>query len=121
MWLMYHIKFKDLLDMYQQACGPFCVLLLTGKRLKGLSNMDFVYAFQQRAFWCLRVTCSIRRCMQKLGHDIPRYVSKFRWSERDISHDNQFFIGKKPSWKHFEKNNSNKILNYHKVGPQRTQ
>ena len=47
---MYHIKFKDLLDMYQQACGPFCVLLLTGKRLKGLSNMDFVYAFQQRAF-----------------------------------------------------------------------
>ena len=47
------------------------------------------------------MTRSIRRCKQKLGHDILRYVSKIRRSERD----NYFFIGKKPSRKPFEKNN----------------
>ena len=29
----------------------------------------------------LRMTCDIKRCTQKLGHDILRYVSKFRRSE----------------------------------------
>ena len=52
--------------MYQQACGAFCVLLLTGRRLKGLSNTDFVYVFQQRAFLRLRVTSSIRLLHEKL-------------------------------------------------------
>ena len=40
---------------------------------------------------------------KKLGHDILRYVSKFPRPERD----NYFFIGKKPSRKHFEKNSIN--------------
>ena len=37
---------------------------------------------------------SIRRCTQKMGHDILRYVFKFQRSERDNAID--FFIGEKP-------------------------
>ena len=50
--------------------------LLTDKHLKGLSNTDFVYLFQQRAFLRMHVTHSIRRCAEKLGHDILPCVSK---------------------------------------------
>ena len=58
---MGHIKVKDLLDIYNCGCGPFCVSLLTDRRLKLLSKADFVYVFQQRAFLCLRVTSGIKR------------------------------------------------------------
>ena len=47
------------------------------------------------------VTRDIKRRTQKLGHDILRYVSKFRRSEPN----NYFFIGKKKSRKHFDENN----------------
>ena len=46
-------------------------------------NTDFVYIFQQWALLRLRVTCCTKHHMQKLGHHILRYVSKFRRSEHD--------------------------------------
>ena len=76
-------KVKDLVDIYQQVCGPFVVSLLTDRHLKGLSNTDLFTFFQQRAFLRLRVMRSIIRCTQQLGHDILRCVSKFRNYELD--------------------------------------
>ena len=89
---MGQIKVKDLLNICNCDCGPFCVSLLTDRRLKWPSKVDFVHVFQQRAFLRLCVTRGIKRRSQKSGHDILRYVSKFWRSERD----NYFFIGKKP-------------------------
>ena len=57
--------------------------LLIDRCLKGLSNTDLFTFFQQSSFLCLRVMRSIRRCMQKLDHDILHCVSKFRHSESD--------------------------------------
>ena len=65
-------------------------------------NTDFVYIFKQRRFYICVWLVASRVARKKFGHDMLRYVSKFRRSE----HDNYFFIGKKPSQKHFEKNNS---------------
>ena len=85
----YHIKVKDLLDICQWGCNPSFVSLLTDRRLKGLSNADFFKKhffktfFQQRAFLSLCVMRCIRRCTQKLGHDILGCFSKFRRSARD--------------------------------------
>ena len=36
-WLMRHIIVKDLLDVYKWGWGPFCISLLTYRRLKGIS------------------------------------------------------------------------------------
>ena len=80
---MDHIKVKDLLDTNNCGCGPFCVSLPSDRRLKRLSNADFVYFFQQRVFLRLCVTRVIKCYSQKLGHNILRYVSKFQHSERD--------------------------------------
>ena len=35
---MCHIKVKDLLDIHNWVDGPFCLSLLTDKRLKGLNQ-----------------------------------------------------------------------------------
>ena len=63
MEIMRHIKVKDLLDICKWGCGPFCVSLLTDRRLKGLS-WDFVYVFQQWVILRLRVLCGTKRHTQ---------------------------------------------------------
>ena len=79
------IKVKDLLDTYNCGCGPFCVSLRSDRRLKWLSNTDFVYFFKTKGIlMSVRdVTHVIKLCWQKLWHchDILHYVSKFWCSE----------------------------------------
>ena len=38
---MFQNKDKDLLDIYQYGCDPFCVSLLTDRHLKVRCNTDF--------------------------------------------------------------------------------
>ena len=100
---MFQNKDKDLLGIYKYGCDPFCVSLLTDRHLKVRPNTDFVMiSRQRRVYVCAWLVITSRVARKKLGHDILRHVSNFRRSERD----NYFVIGKKPSRKHFEKNNS---------------
>ena len=55
---------------------------MTDRLLKALRWDDFVYVFQQ-SFLRLHMTCGIKRRMQKLGHNILRWVSKFLHSDHD--------------------------------------
>ena len=98
---MFQNKDKDLLGIYKYGCDPFCVSLLTDRHLKVRSNTDFVMISRQRRVYVCAWLIVSRVARRKLGHDILRHVSNFRRSERD----NYFVIGKKPSRKHFEKNN----------------
>ena len=98
---MFQNKDKDLLGVYKYGCDPFCVSLLTDRHLKVRSNTDFVMISRQRRVYVCAWLVALRVACKKLGHDILRYVSNFPRSERD----KYFFIGKKPSRKHFEKNN----------------
>ena len=94
-------KDKDLLGIYKYGCDPFRVLLLTDGHLKVRSSTDFVMISRQRRVYICAWLVASRVARKKLGHGILRHVSNFRRSERD----NYFVIGKKPSRKHFEKNN----------------
>ena len=98
---MFQNKDKDVLGIYKYGCDPFCVSLLTDRHLKVRSNTDFVMISKQRRVYVCAWLVASRVARRKLGHDILRHVSNFRRSERD----NYFVIGKKPSRKHFEKNN----------------
>ena len=103
---MFQNKDKDILGIYKYGCDPFCVSLLTDRRLKVRSNTDFVMISRQRRVYVCAWLVASRVARKKLGHDILRYVSNFRRSEGD----KYFFIGKKPSRKHFEKNNRTEVL-----------
>ena len=104
---MFQNKDKDLLGIYQYVCDPFSVSLLTDRHLKVRSNTDFVMISRQRRVYVCAWLIASRVARKKLGHDILRHVSNFRRSERD----NYFVIGKKPSRKHFEKNNIKVLWN----------
>ena len=82
---MYHINVKDLLDIYQKGCGPFCVSvgLLTDGRLKRLSNTEFVYIFSMKDIFTSAFDAQHQMLHAKIGHDILLYVSICRRSERD--------------------------------------
>ena len=80
---MFQNKDKDLLGIYQYGCDPFCVSLLTDRYLKVRCNTDFVMIFRQRRVYVCAWLVASRVARRKLGHDILRYVSKFRSSERD--------------------------------------
>ena len=105
---MFQNKDKDLLGIYKYGCDPFCVSLLTDRHLKVGSNTDFVMISRQRRVYVCPWLVASRVARKKLGHDILRHVSDFWRSERD----NYFVIGKKPSRKHFEKNNMSFLLIY---------
>ena len=109
---MFQNKDKDLLGIYKYGCDPFCVSLLTDRHLKVRSNTDFVMISRQRRVYVCAWHIALRVARKKLGHDILHHVSNFRRSERD----NYFVIGKKPSRKHFEKNNMH-ICTCHMHGP----
>ena len=36
MEIICNIKVNDIIDIYKKGCGPFCVSLLTDRRLNGL-------------------------------------------------------------------------------------
>ena len=42
MYFVLQNKDKDLLDVYQYGCDPFCMSLLTDRHLKVHCNTDFV-------------------------------------------------------------------------------
>ena len=99
---MFQNKDKGLLGIYKYGCDPFCVWLLNDRHLKVRSNTDFVMISRQRRVYVCAWLVAPRITRKKLGHDILRHISNLWRSERD----NYFVIGKKPSRKHFEKNNT---------------
>ena len=99
---MFQNKDKDLLGIYKHGCDPICVSLLTDRHLKVRSNTDFVMISRQRhVYVCTWIVAS--RVAHELHTSCTQKVSNFRRSDRD----NYFVIGKKPSRKQFEKNNTN--------------
>ena len=102
MLYMFQNKHKDLLGIYQYGCDPFCVSLLTDRHLKvGSSSILFTF-LDKGALTSARDSWHHALHAKKLAHGIVRYFSKFQRSD----YHNSFFIGKKPSRKHFAKNNS---------------
>ena len=68
------IKVKDLLDTYNCGCGPFCVSLPSDRRLKWLSNTDFVYFFKTKS-----ILMSVHdACHQTLLAEIMSWHSTLR-------------------------------------------
>ena len=61
--IMFQNNDKDLLDIYQYGCDPFCMSLLTDRHLNARSYLHFRSKERLR----LRVTRSITRCMQKVS------------------------------------------------------
>ena len=80
---MFQNKDKDILGIYKYGCDPFRVSLLTDRHLKVCSDTDFVMISRQRRIYVCAWLVASRVARKKLGHDILRYVSNFRRSERD--------------------------------------
>ena len=80
---MFQNKDKDLLGIYQCGYDPFWVSLLTDRHFKVRCHPDFVWIFRQRRVYVCAWLVASRVARQKLGHDILRYVSKFRRPESD--------------------------------------
>ena len=72
---MFQNKDKDLLGIYQYGYDPICMSLLTDRHLKVCVTL-ILFRFSDKGTWFV----ASRIARKKLGHDILRYISKFRRS-----------------------------------------